>query len=124
MDPVPVTAWFAAAAALALVGLSATVTLRRIKVGVSVGLGSDDLLLRRVRAQGNFVEYVPLALILMGIAETRGAAAGAVAAVGAVMAAGRALHAAGMLAGTVRLRVAGMIATYTALVAGAALAVA
>lgn len=37
--------------------------------GVSFGDGGNPVLLRRIRAHGNFSEYVPLILILIGILE-------------------------------------------------------
>ncbi len=37
---------------------------------VAIGDGGDDDLRRRMRVRGNFSEYVPLALILMGLAES------------------------------------------------------
>src|SRR5258706_7209891 len=37
--------------------------------GASLGDGGDPKLLRRIRAHGNFIEYVPLILIMMGMLE-------------------------------------------------------
>ncbi len=37
--------------------------------GVSLGDGGNPVLLRRIRAHGNFSEYVPFILILIGILE-------------------------------------------------------
>lgn len=37
--------------------------------GASLGDGGDPKLLRRIRAQGNFAEYVPFILIMMGFLE-------------------------------------------------------
>ncbi|GAC1373877.1 MAG: MAPEG family protein [Aquirhabdus sp.] len=37
--------------------------------GVSFGDGGNPVLLRRIRAHGNFAEYVPLILIMIGILE-------------------------------------------------------
>jgi uncharacterized membrane protein YecN with MAPEG domain len=44
-----------------------TVVLRRNKV--SLGDGGNPILQRRIRAHGNFSEYVPMILIMLGILE-------------------------------------------------------
>lgn len=55
---------------LLLLILSVRVSMVRGKAKVSLGDGGDPLLLSRIRAQANFVEYVPLILVLMGLIET------------------------------------------------------
>ncbi|OJU11336.1 MAG: hypothetical protein BGN86_14780 [Caulobacterales bacterium 68-7] len=115
----PITSHLAVAAAIALVTLSFAVSLRRMKVGVEVGLGDDVGLLRRVRAQGNFIEYVPLVLLLSGLAEYRGAGPAWLLTVVGLIVLGRASHAVGMLRGSMPLRAVGMLATYGAILAGA-----
>ena len=97
MTFLPVTSLFVADFAVALVALSILVTLRRVKVGVLVGDGSDESLRQRVRAQGNFIEYVPLSIIALGLVEAHAAPAWMVLAIGGVLAFGRLLHAIGML---------------------------
>jgi len=54
---------------LILLVLSVRVSMVRGSAKVSLGDGGDLLLLSRIRAQANFVEYVPLILILMGLIE-------------------------------------------------------
>ncbi len=115
----PVTAFTAALAAVALVVLSVRVSLGRIRAGVRIGFGTDETLLRRIRAQGNFIEYVPLALILLGLAEVRGAGPGWLWTVAGLLIAGRALHVAGILSGRTAFRAPGMLGTYGALLVGA-----
>ncbi|MCX5479620.1 MAPEG family protein [Kaistia geumhonensis] len=117
----PITSAVTVYCALLLLGLSFYVSLGRMKTGVTVGFGHDEDLLRRIRAQGNFTEYVPLVLILIGISEYRGAWATGLWIVALLLAGGRALHAAGMLGGFLPLRGAGMLATYAALLGGAGL---
>ncbi len=116
----PITSLFAAAFAVALVLLSVPVTLRRIKVGDLVGDSGDEKLHRRIRAQGNFIEYVPLGVVTLGLIEAHGAAAWLVLAIGGALALGRLLHAVGMLRANAPLRGFGMIFTYLALVGAAA----
>jgi uncharacterized membrane protein YecN with MAPEG domain len=111
----PITSTAAIVAALALTGLSLLVSLARMKAGTDIGTGTDAGLLRRIRAQGNFIEYVPMGLILLGLAEYRGAGSLVLWLSAALFAAGRAAHAAGMIGGSTPLRGIGMLATYAAL---------
>lgn len=119
-----VTSILAAVAALALVGLSAAVSQRRSNVGIDVGHGDDDALFRRIRAQGNFIEYVPLALIVIGLGEYGGVAAGWLWGLAALLVVGRACHAAGMYLRNTPLRAVGMLATHGCLLLGAVVLIA
>ena len=66
------------------------------------------------RAQGNFAEYAPLALILMALAEIQGLAPILLHALGIALLAGRILHAVGLsqTAEDFRFRVTGMALTF------------
>jgi uncharacterized protein len=64
-----VTPLYAALLALWLLLLSARVGQCRRRAGVSLGDGGDPALQRAIRGQGNFVEYVPLALVLLAVLE-------------------------------------------------------
>ena len=97
MPMLPITTQLAALAAVSLVGLSFSVSLKRMKAGTDIGMGDDPGLLRRIRAQGNFIEYVPLALILCAIAELRGASSTWLWALAGLLVLGRAAHATGKL---------------------------
>jgi len=116
----PVTSVLAAVSALALVVLSVSVSLRRMKVDTRIGFGDDPMLMRRIRAQGNFIEYVPLGLLLTGLAEYRGAPVAALYAMAGLLVMGRALHVAGILSGRTAIRAPGMVCTYSVLLIGAA----
>jgi uncharacterized membrane protein YecN with MAPEG domain len=59
-----VTALYAAPLALLFLVLSVRVIQRRRSGQVALGDGGDHLLLRCMRVQANFAEYVPIALIL------------------------------------------------------------
>ncbi|MCC8962252.1 MAPEG family protein [Bradyrhizobium sp. Pear76] len=119
MPVLPITSIFAAVSALALVALSIPVSLRRTKVGVMAGECPDETLHRRIRAQGNFIEYVPLGLISLGLVEAQAAQAWMVVVIGTILAFGRLLHAIGMLRGSPPVRGFGMLFTYLALVVAA-----
>ncbi len=60
--------------------------------GVSLGHGDDQVLLRRIRAHGNFAEYVPLILVLMGMLELGGLNKMVLHALGATLLVARLLH--------------------------------
>ena len=73
----------------------------RHALNVSVGDGGQDPIIRRMRAQANFVENVPLTLLLFGLVEATGAKGvlgGSVwlAPLGAIFLIGRVAHAYGM----------------------------
>ncbi|MBB6467027.1 hypothetical protein HNQ96_002903 [Aminobacter lissarensis] len=115
----PITSTTAALAAVVLVCLSIAVSLRRKKVGIKIGYSEDTALMRRIRAQGNFIEYVPLALILLALAEYRQAPAAMLWAIACLLIAGRSLHFVGIMTGKTPLSAPGMIGTYGALLIGA-----
>ena len=54
--------------------------------------GGDEILLRRMRSHGNFVEYVPFALVLIGFAELNGAPTVYVHGMGALLLLSRVFH--------------------------------
>lgn len=63
---------------------------------VPIGDGGHDHLLMRMRTQANFVEYVPLILILMGLLEGAGANRQVLAVAGILLVLFRILHFLGM----------------------------
>jgi uncharacterized membrane protein YecN with MAPEG domain len=65
----PITLTIAGAAAILHVWLSLRVSRLRRPLKVGVGDGGNMILLRRIRAHGNFTENVPLFLILLGLLE-------------------------------------------------------
>ena len=114
----PVTGFFAGMFALMLVGLSMAVSAARARSGVLIGDRGPDALLRTIRAHGNFIEFVPMGLIVMALVEAEGASVRMVAGLGAALLIGRIAHAIGMLRGVLVPRVAGMVLTYGVLVVG------
>jgi len=111
--PLPVTALHAGLLALWIIYLTMRVVRRRVAAQISIGDGGDAALAHLVRAHGNAVETIPLALILLGLAEAAGAPALVLHALGLALLAGRLLHGAAFLgaARSLRLRVAGMMLT-------------
>lgn len=124
MPIVNITALYAAALALILIVLSVRVIAVRRRLRIAVGDGGDDMLARRIRAHGNFTEYVPLALILMLCGEIAGAPAWMLHALGVTLVVGRATHAWSLSAHSIPGRTIGMTLTFIVLVGGAVMAVA
>ncbi|MDX1461396.1 MAG: MAPEG family protein [Xanthomonadales bacterium] len=70
-------------------------TVRR-KAKVSIGDGGNLDLIAAMRAQANFIEHAPLALIIIGLLEMNGVSSVAVHALGAGLVISRVLHPLGM----------------------------
>lgn len=119
----PITAVYAALLALLFVFLSVRVIGFRRAVRIGLGDGGDTALLRRVRVHANFAEYVPLCLVLIGLAESLKAPAVLLHATGVLLLASRFSHAYGVSRQpeTFVFRVAGMGGTLTVLGFAAAL---
>ena len=96
MVSVPVTLASAAAAVLVNIWLSWRVSRLRRELKVSVGDGGHEPLLRRMRAQANFIESTPLFLILIAGLELSGANRLALAIIAAVFILARIAHGIGM----------------------------
>lgn len=113
MPPLPITSTLAVLAALGLVALSLPITAHRFRAKISLGDGRDPLLQARIRAHANFVEYVPLALIVIGLAEASAAPAWLLWTSGGMLVTGRVGHVIGMFGRPPNLpRVAGMLLTW------------
>ena len=92
----PITAFYAALCALVFAGLTLGVVRARMRSKVLLGTGGDRMLERAVRAHANFSEFVPLALVLLALAEGLGLAAWALHALGAVLVLARIVHGIGI----------------------------
>lgn len=69
MPHLPISSFFIAIFSVALMGLSIPMSLRRVKIGDMIGDSPDQSLHRRIRAQGNLIEYVPFCLIGLVLTE-------------------------------------------------------
>ena len=87
-----VTPLYAAVLALWFVVLSVRIISRRRSAKVSLGDGGNPLLQRAIRAQANFAEYVPLALLLLLVLELSRFSIYVVHAVGITLLVARVLH--------------------------------
>lgn len=86
------TALYTALLAIVMIVLRTVVTIRRAKTGISIEHNGDMALAERIRWHGNFIENVPMALILMAAAEAGGAPAMLLNASGAILVISRLLH--------------------------------
>lgn len=92
----PLTLTMAAAAGLINLWLAIRIGQVRTSQKVSVGDGGNEFVIRRMRAQANFVEYTPFVLVLIGALECSGYAATWLWVVGMVYMIGRLAHGLGM----------------------------
>jgi uncharacterized membrane protein YecN with MAPEG domain len=118
----PITALYASLLVPLYILLAARTILMRFSARISVGDGGDKELLRRMRVHANFAEYVPFALLLMGLAESLALDPRLLHGVGIVLALGRSAHAYGMSRrkDILPLRSGGVIATLSVLIVLAA----
>ena len=112
----PITSFFAGLFALYFVRLAFNVIRLRRENKVALGAGGFSDLEGAIRAHGNFAEYVPLGLILLGLFESHSVHPAFVAVLGGLLALGRFLHARALSQGNLKLRVWGMMLTFSALV--------
>lgn len=91
-----ITALYAGLSGLLLMMLSWKVVVARRRSNVSLGVGSDAGLEKAVRVHGNFVEYVPIGLMLLLLAELSGIWPWLLYLLGAQLLLGRVLHAWGL----------------------------
>jgi uncharacterized protein len=121
--PIPITAVFAGALALMLVGISIRVTRLRAKKKISLADGGDKEMQAAIRVQGNFIEYVPMALLLMGLLESAGARHWIVYLFGALLVMARIAHAFALYTGFFPMRVVGTSTTWALIAIGGLLVI-
>jgi uncharacterized membrane protein YecN with MAPEG domain len=119
---VPITSLYAALCALIVLALALRVIVLRWSTKTGLGDGGDRRLARAIRVHGNAIEYVPLALILLLVAELGGAGAPLLHGCGVGLVAARAAHALGLArtAGTSVGRMLGTTVTFGVIVVLAA----
>jgi hypothetical protein len=119
------TALYIVLNAAIMVALAANVIRMRYRTRTRFGASSNPKMMRAIRAHGNNTEYVPIALILLLLTHTLGGGLFLIHGIGLPLTAGRLLHATGFLThaletptGHSYLRMAGMILTFFAILAG------
>jgi uncharacterized membrane protein YecN with MAPEG domain len=92
----PITLVTASVMALFALVLAMRVSRGRMKYRISTGDGGNPDMTARVRSHANFVEFVPLLLVIMALLEANGAAPVALQAYGVALVVARMAHAIGM----------------------------
>ena len=77
---------------LALFFFALSMRVVQVRGRVSLGDGGDPVVLRRMRGQANFAEYVPLILLMMAFLELRHVGSLWLHAIGVTLVIGRVLH--------------------------------
>ncbi len=91
-----ITLLFALLHILLMLVLAVRVVGHRRALKIGIGDGGDKALARKVRAHANFVEYVPMALLMLALLELSGLDAMWLWALGGTLLLARVLHAAGL----------------------------
>lgn len=111
-----VTIFYAGLLGLFYVVLSGLVVKGRFGYQLSLGDGGNPDMIRRIRAHGNFAEYVPLALLLLFMADYIQSSPVLIHLLGIMLVLGRLFHAVALYKNTFRLRTAGMVLTFLVIV--------
>lgn len=96
MPALPITSLYAALCGLLILTLSARVVFLRRSARIGIGTGDHPELTRRIRVHGNAIETIPIALILLLLAEAGGSALWLLHGCGAGLVLSRLLHAIGL----------------------------
>jgi uncharacterized membrane protein YecN with MAPEG domain len=127
MGTVIITAFYAGILAIILVVLSVRVVVARVRRASSnePRAGGEDELLPVIRGQGNFIEYVPLAVVLMGFLEFTGSSTNLIHGLGIALVVARVLHPFGLRLepGPTVLRAGGAVVTWIVLLIAAITAI-
>ncbi len=91
-----ITGLYAALCALLILALSFRIVALRRRLKVGIGDGGDAGLARAIRAQANAIEYIPLLLLMLLVAENNGAGEVFLHAAGGGLVLARVLHAVGL----------------------------
>jgi uncharacterized membrane protein YecN with MAPEG domain len=91
-----ITLLYASLHALLLLALIAPISRHRHRHGIGLGSGGDPLLARKIRVHANFIEFVPIALLMLALLELAGLQAAWLWAFGGLLLLARLMHAIGL----------------------------
>lgn len=121
MDYTVIISSYAALLALYYIYLSVNVIKIRKAEGISLGNGSNPALERATRAHGNFIEYVPISLILVFLLEYQGLASHYVHALGGILFISRVVHGSAIINNNLKARGLSMMFTFAIVIVSAVL---
>ncbi len=115
----PITSIYAIVLTIMMIALSTIVSSKRGRSGISILHGDNMDLALAIRRHGNFIENVPMALLLLALAEMNAAPPLLLHAAGAALVIGRIAHVAGLSADNpfAPLRIAGGVLTTLCMIA-------
>lgn len=113
-----ITGLYAGLLGLLFITLCYGVISKRLKYKIGIGHGDNHELHKAIRVQGNFVEYVPISLLLIALCDFSNIDATIVHALGITLVLGRVLHAYGLNKTSVasKPRVVGILMTHAVIV--------
>jgi uncharacterized membrane protein YecN with MAPEG domain len=115
MDGLPITLVTASILGLMFIWLTVRVIAERVKNDVIIGDGDTELLYK-IRAQGNFIEYVPIFVIILGLLEFTGAHSTVLIVLATMFVIARLLHVPGMGENAnLKFRQAGIFGSFTSI---------
>lgn len=120
VPPLSIIPLYAALLAVLYLSMTYAVIRNRYRLELSLGDGGDHRMNRLIRGHGNFAEYAPLSLLLLGFAEIAGSGAVIIHLGGGLLLSGRLLHAYAMMLTEKNMlaRRYGMIMTLASIVIG------
>lgn len=112
-----ITGLYASLLTVLFIGLAFNIIRLRYQYKTGIGDGGHSALAKAIRIHGNFAEYIPLALLMLGIYEANGANPIILHALGAILFIGRILHAIGLTktTGVSKQRQIGMLSLFMVL---------
>ncbi|VAW01003.1 hypothetical protein MNBD_ALPHA01-2453 [hydrothermal vent metagenome] len=91
-----ITAFYTGILALIMVFLAYRTSARRLEAKINLGVGDDRIMEQRSRAFGNFIEFVPMMILLMAMIELQGHKAMFIHILGSAIVIARLFHALGI----------------------------
>jgi uncharacterized membrane protein YecN with MAPEG domain len=113
---VPITGVYAGLLGIVFIALEVPIGIMRSRTGISLGDGANPDLTVLIRRHANFVEHVPLALLLLALLELNGGARGLLHVLGTALLLARLIHPFGLDVHVMRRPPRGFGAAVTSLV--------